>query len=133
MTPLLTVDGVTAYYGNIIALRGVDLVVNEGEIVTLIGANGAGKSTLMMTICGSPQAREGSIRYAGADITRRPTHDIMRMAIAHAPEGRRVARPADDRLLRKRSGVLARSRAAPAADPNPLPFCAPAAACIFPC
>jgi branched-chain amino acid transport system ATP-binding protein len=90
MTPLLTVHGVKAYYGNIVALRGVDVVVNQGEIVALIGANGAGKSTLMMTICGSPRAREGSIVYDGVDITNLPTHDIMRMSVAQAPEGRRI-------------------------------------------
>ena len=60
--PLLSVRGVTTYYGKIVALRGVDLDVNQGEIVTLIGANGAGKSTLMMTICGTPRARDGSDR-----------------------------------------------------------------------
>ena len=59
---LLTVRGVTAFYGRVMALKGVDLEVRDGEIVTLIGANGAGKSTLMMTICGNPRAREGSIR-----------------------------------------------------------------------
>lgn len=90
MTPLLTVDGVKTYYGNIVALRGVDLIVNAGEIVALIGANGAGKSTLMMTICGNPRAREGAIVYDGVDITNLPTHDIMRMSIAQAPEGRRI-------------------------------------------
>ena len=63
--PLLSVRGVKTYYGKIIALRGVDLDVHEGEIVTLIGANGAGKSTLMMTICGNPRAREGSITFDG--------------------------------------------------------------------
>jgi branched-chain amino acid transport system ATP-binding protein len=89
-TPLLTVRGVTTYYGKIIALRGVDLDVNQGEIVTLIGANGAGKSTLMMTICGTPRARDGRIVFDGTDITRMPTHDIMRMAIAQSPEGRRI-------------------------------------------
>ena len=57
--------GVKTFYGNIIALKGVDIDVNEGEIVTLIGANGAGKSTLMMTIFGNPRAREGTITYAG--------------------------------------------------------------------
>ena len=67
--PLLTVRGVKTYYGNIIALKGVDMDVNAGEIVTLIGANGAGKSTLMMTIFGKPQAKEGSITYEGQDIT----------------------------------------------------------------
>jgi len=90
VTPLLTVDGVKTYYGNIVALRGVDLIVNAGEIVALIGANGAGKSTLMMTICGNPRAREGAIVYDGVDITNLPTHDIMRMSIAQAPEGRRI-------------------------------------------
>jgi branched-chain amino acid transport system ATP-binding protein len=88
--PLLQLSGVTAYYGAIQALRGVDLDVREGEIVTLIGANGAGKSTLMMTVCGNPRARTGSIIYDGADITRLPTHEIMRRRIAQSPEGRRV-------------------------------------------
>ncbi|MFG1402814.1 ABC transporter ATP-binding protein [Xanthobacter sediminis] len=88
--PLLAVRGVKAYYGNIIALKGVDLDINAGEIVTLIGANGAGKSTLMMTICGSPQAREGRVTFAGRDITRLPTHEIMRLRIAQSPEGRRI-------------------------------------------
>ena len=88
--PLLAVRGVSTYYGKIIALRGVDLDVREGELVSLIGANGAGKSTLMMTICGNPRARDGSIAFAGADITHRPTHEIMRLAIAQAPEGRRI-------------------------------------------
>jgi branched-chain amino acid transport system ATP-binding protein len=88
--PLLSVRGVKTFYGNIIALKGVDLDVYEGEIVTLIGANGAGKSTLMMTIFGSPQAREGTITYAGRNITRLPTHEIARLNIAQAPEGRRI-------------------------------------------
>jgi len=88
--PLLNINGVETYYGNIIALRGVDLMVNEGEIVTLIGANGAGKSTLMMTICGNPQARTGQITFDGQDITQMPTHDIMRLSISQSPEGRRI-------------------------------------------
>jgi branched-chain amino acid transport system ATP-binding protein len=79
-----------AYYGAIQALKGVSLTVDEGEIVTLIGANGAGKSTLMMTVCGNPRARDGSIVYDGRDITRLPTHEIMRLQIAQAPEGRRI-------------------------------------------
>ncbi|WP_029003911.1 ABC transporter ATP-binding protein [Azorhizobium doebereinerae] len=90
MTALLSVKGVKTYYGNIVALKGVDVEVNEGEIVTLIGANGAGKSTLMMTICGAPRAREGSISFAGRDITGLPTHEIMRLKIAQSPEGRRI-------------------------------------------
>ncbi|MDD7910497.1 MULTISPECIES: ABC transporter ATP-binding protein [Pseudovibrio] len=88
--PLLKVRGVETYYGKIIALKGVDLDVFEGEIVTLIGANGAGKSTLMMTVCGTPQARNGSIVYAGEDITLKPTYEIMRTGIAQSPEGRRI-------------------------------------------
>jgi branched-chain amino acid transport system ATP-binding protein len=88
--PMLSVQGVETYYGNIQALKGVDLEVYPGEIVTLIGANGAGKSTLMMTICGTPQARNGRIVFDGQDITAKPTHQIMRMAIAQAPEGRRI-------------------------------------------
>jgi branched-chain amino acid transport system ATP-binding protein len=88
--PLLSVRGVKTFYGNIIALKGVDMDVHEGEIVTLIGANGAGKSTLMMTIFGNPRAREGTITYAGRDITRTPTHEIARLSIAQSPEGRRI-------------------------------------------
>jgi branched-chain amino acid transport system ATP-binding protein len=84
------VRGVKTAYGRVMALHGVDVDVNEGEIVTLIGANGAGKSTLMMTICGNPRAREGEIRFAGEDITRLPTHEIARRKLAQAPEGRRI-------------------------------------------
>jgi branched-chain amino acid transport system ATP-binding protein len=88
--PLLSVRGVKTYYGSIIALKGVDVDVHEGEIVTLIGGNGAGKSTLMMTIFGNPRAREGRIVYQGKDITQMPTHEIARMQIAQSPEGRRI-------------------------------------------
>lgn len=88
--PMLTVSGLTAFYGRIQALRGVDLDVHPGEIVTLIGANGAGKSTLMMTICGRPRARDGRIMFQSTDITRMPTHAIMRLGMAQAPEGRRI-------------------------------------------
>jgi len=90
VTSLLCVRGVKAYYGNIIALRGIDVEVNQGEIVTLIGANGAGKSTLMMTIFGNPRAREGTIVFADRDITQLPTHKIARLSIAQSPEGRRI-------------------------------------------
>jgi len=89
-TPLLSIKGVSAYYGSIAALRGIDVEVMPGEIVTIIGANGAGKSTLMMTICGDPKAREGTILFEGRDITQLPTHEIMRMKIAQSPEGRRI-------------------------------------------
>jgi branched-chain amino acid transport system ATP-binding protein len=88
--PLLKVQGVETYYGNIRALGGVDVEVHQGEIVSLIGANGAGKSTLMMTICGSPQARAGTVTFDGTDITKMPTHLIARRRIAQSPEGRRI-------------------------------------------
>ena len=87
---LLDIRGVHTYYGNIRALNGVDVTVEEGEIVALIGANGAGKSTLLMTIFGAPKARSGSIVFAGTDITRMPTHEIARLRIAQSPEGRRI-------------------------------------------
>ncbi len=90
MTALLSLSGVSAWYGAIAALKNIDLVVNEGEIVTMIGANGAGKTTLMMTIFGDPRAREGRIVFAGRDITNMPTHEIARMSIAQSPEGRRI-------------------------------------------
>ena len=89
-TPLLQVRGAKTFYGKIQALRGVDVEVHQGEIVTLIGANGAGKSTLMMTICGNPRAREGQIIFDGRDITNLPTHEIARLRIAQSPEGRRI-------------------------------------------
>ena len=87
---MLTIAGVHAFYGNIEALKGVDLEVAEGEIVTLIGANGAGKSTLLMTICGAPRAASGAVLFEGREITRLATFEIVRLGIAQAPEGRRI-------------------------------------------
>jgi len=87
---MLTVSGVHTFYGNIEALRGVDLEVKHREIVTMIGANGAGKSTLLMTICGNPRAAEGRIEFDGTDITRLPTDAIVHRGIAQSPEGRRI-------------------------------------------
>ncbi len=87
---MLEVRGVATYYGAIQALHGVDLDVGKGEVVTLIGANGAGKSTLLMTICGSPNARSGSIKLEGEEISGLPTHEIVRRGVAQVPEGRRV-------------------------------------------
>ena len=87
---MLSTTGIHTFYGNIEALRGVDVEVKQGEIVTLIGANGAGKSTLLMTICGRPQARQGQILFDGVDITSVPTYEIIRMGIAQSPEGRRI-------------------------------------------
>src|SRR5215471_3861602 len=88
--PMLAVSDVHAFYGNIEALRGVDVDVGSGEIVALIGANGAGKSTLLMTICGHPRAARGRIMFDGRDITRHHTFEIVRLGIAHVPEGRRI-------------------------------------------
>jgi branched-chain amino acid transport system ATP-binding protein len=87
---LLSLAGVHSFYGNVEALKGVDLDVAEGEIVALIGANGAGKSTLLMTVCGVLPARFGTVHFAGRDITRARTFSIVRLGIAHAPEGRRI-------------------------------------------
>ena len=87
---MLKVASLHARYGNIQALGGVDVAVENGEIVTIIGANGAGKSTLLMTICGNPRAAAGRIEFEGADITRMPTHDIIRRGVAQVPEGRRI-------------------------------------------
>jgi branched-chain amino acid transport system ATP-binding protein len=88
--PLLAIQGISAFYGNIQALKGVSLDVERGEIVTLIGANGAGKSTLMMTVFGNPRAREGEILFEGKPITKLSTHAIARLRIAQSPEGRRI-------------------------------------------
>ena len=89
-SPLLAIRGVRAAYGKIEALKGVDLDINPGEIVALIGANGAGKSTLMMTIFGRPKAKAGKILFDGRDITGVATHEIARLRIAQSPEGRRI-------------------------------------------
>jgi branched-chain amino acid transport system ATP-binding protein len=89
-TPLLAIKDLRAAYGKIEALKGVDLTIDSGEIVALIGANGAGKSTLMMTIFGRPRASAGRIVYDGNDITAVPTHQIARLRIAQSPEGRRI-------------------------------------------
>jgi branched-chain amino acid transport system ATP-binding protein len=88
--PLLAIRGLQAAYGKIVALKGVDLEVGPGEIVALIGSNGAGKSTLMMTIFGQPRALAGNILFDGRDITNVPTHEVARLRIAQAPEGRRI-------------------------------------------
>ena len=90
MSIVLSLANISTFYGPIQALRDVSLDVAEGEIVTLIGANGAGKSTLMMTICGNPRARAGTITYRGEDITNLPMHEIARREIAQSPEGRRI-------------------------------------------
>src|SRR5690606_8577942 len=87
---MLTFDNVSTFYGKIQALHNVSMQVQQGEIVTLIGANGAGKSTLLMTLCGSPQAASGSIQFQCEELVGLQTCDIMRKAIAVVPEGRRI-------------------------------------------
>ncbi|MBR4876490.1 MAG: ABC transporter ATP-binding protein, partial [Rhodocyclaceae bacterium] len=87
---MLRINNVSTSYGAVQALENVNITVNKGEIVTLIGANGAGKTTTLMTVCGNPRARAGSIHFEGRDVTAWPTHRIMRAGIAISPEGRRV-------------------------------------------
>jgi branched-chain amino acid transport system ATP-binding protein len=87
---LLAVDGIETFYGSIQALKGVSLEVHDGEIVTLIGANGAGKSTTLRSINGLNHPRRGTIRFDGANITRTPPHEVVRLGIAQSPEGRKL-------------------------------------------
>ncbi|HLS43014.1 MAG TPA: ABC transporter ATP-binding protein [Paenalcaligenes sp.] len=87
---MLKLENVSTFYGAIQALDDVSVEVNQGEIVTLIGANGAGKTTMLMTVCGSPRASSGRITFEGVDITHKQTHEIMQQGIAISPEGRRV-------------------------------------------
>ncbi|HEY9852537.1 MAG TPA: ABC transporter ATP-binding protein [Leptolyngbyaceae cyanobacterium] len=87
---MLEVNRLSVNYGGIQALKEIDLVVNVGEVVTLIGANGAGKSTTLRAISRLIDARNGQIIYNGRNITRRPAHEVVRLGMAHSPEGRRV-------------------------------------------
>ena len=87
---VLRIDGLQTYYGKIHALRGISLSVQKGQIVTLLGANGAGKSTTLKTISGLVRSAAGKITFLGKDITTTPPHDIVRMGLIHAPEGRRI-------------------------------------------
>jgi len=87
---MLKVDGIDVFYGNIHALKGVSLEVNNGEIVTLIGANGAGKTTLLKTISGLLKPKKGDIVYEGASIAGKAAQTIVKQGISHVPEGRRV-------------------------------------------
>ena len=88
--PILDVQDVHTYYGNIEALKGVSLKVEQGEIVTLIGSNGAGKTTTLRTISGVLRPRRGSVRMDQSDLTKTPPNEIVRLGIAHSPEGRRI-------------------------------------------
>jgi branched-chain amino acid transport system ATP-binding protein len=87
---LLEVEDIQTYYGNIQALKGISLTVEEGEIVTLIGSNGAGKSTTLRSISGLTPARTGVVRFDGEDITMLPPQEIVRRRVAQSPEGRRT-------------------------------------------
>jgi len=87
---LLTLDNVHTYYGNIHALKGISITVDEGEIVTLIGANGAGKSTTLKTISGLLYPRKGKVYLGDKDLTKISAHEIVKMGVIHVPEGRRV-------------------------------------------
>src|ERR671933_1933953 len=86
----LEVDDISTFYGNIQALKGVSLTVEDGEVVTLIGSNGAGKSTTLRSISGLTPPRSGSIRFDGKEIGETPLQDIVRLGISQAPEGRRI-------------------------------------------
>lgn len=87
---MLEVNNLHVYYGNIHALKGISLKVKKGEVVSLIGANGAGKTTTLQTISGLIQAKEGSIKFEGKELTKLPCHEICKLGIAQVPEGRRV-------------------------------------------
>ncbi|MGB9871046.1 MAG: ABC transporter ATP-binding protein [Anaerolineae bacterium] len=88
--PLLRIENLHTYYGHVHALKGIDLEVEEGEIVTLIGANGAGKSTTLRTISGLVRPREGRVEFNGQVINHVPAHQIVQMGVCHVPEGRRI-------------------------------------------
>jgi branched-chain amino acid transport system ATP-binding protein len=87
---ILELENVHTYYGSIHALKGISIVVHDGEIVTLIGANGAGKSTTLRSINGLNRPREGKITFQGREITSTPAHEIVKRGIAQSPEGRRL-------------------------------------------
>ena len=87
---MLNISKVETFYGNIQALRGVDVKVNDGEIVALIGSNGAGKSTLLMTISGVNKAATGEILFESKSIANLPPHNIVNLGISQVPEGRRI-------------------------------------------
>ncbi|HSV93823.1 MAG TPA: ABC transporter ATP-binding protein [Desulfobacterales bacterium] len=90
---MLQVEDLNVYYGAIHALQGISFHVDEGEIVTLIGANGAGKSTTLRTVSGLLRPRTGVVRFKGADITTTPAEQIVRLGISQVPEGRRIFAP----------------------------------------
>ena len=87
---MLEIKDLSVYYGVIQALKGISFEVNEGEVIALIGANGAGKTTTLHTLTGILHAKSGSIKYNGVELTKVPAHKIVKMGIAHVPEGRRI-------------------------------------------
>lgn len=90
MSRILTVNGINVFYGKIHAIKDVSFEVNEGEIVSLIGANGAGKSTILKTVSGLLRSKTGSIEFLDKDISKVEPHKIVSMGLAHVPEGRRI-------------------------------------------
>lgn len=90
MAPILELSNVNTFYGHIHALKNINVTVNAGEVVTLVGANGAGKSTTLRTISGIVRAKRGTVTFEGKDITGLPIHTIARMGLGHVPEGRRI-------------------------------------------
>jgi branched-chain amino acid transport system ATP-binding protein len=87
---MLKLEGVNVYYGQVHALKGIALEVQEGELVALLGANGAGKSTTLMTVSGILRPRSGSLTYDGHDLTRASTYDVVRLGVIQCPEGRHI-------------------------------------------
>ncbi len=87
---MLNVNDINVYYGAIHAIKGVSFQVNDGEVVTLIGANGAGKSTTLNTVCGLLHSRTGSVEFLGQDLAGIPAHKLVERGLAHVPEGRRI-------------------------------------------
>ena len=87
---MLNVNDINVYYGAIHAIKGVSFQVNDGEVVTLIGANGAGKSTTLNTVCGLLRSRTGSVEFLGQDLAGIPAHKLVERGLAHVPEGRRI-------------------------------------------
>ncbi|WP_034593552.1 ABC transporter ATP-binding protein [Hamadaea tsunoensis] len=88
--PMLEISGLSVYYGNIAAVKGLNLTVNEGEIITLIGSNGAGKSTTLRTVSGLIRPRSGAVTFLGQRIDSLPAHDVVKRGLAQSPEGRRI-------------------------------------------
>ena len=113
--PLLELDNIHTYYGHIHALKGISLQVEEGEIVTLIGANGAGKSSTLRTISGLVRARQGKVLLQGRDITHLPPHEIVAAGVGHVPEGRGIFA----RLTVRENGVCFSLVSAPSGAPEP--------------